>query len=287
MSSSLVALCSGAVVGLGCFMVLAARRGKLTVRLATTSRSPVSLMHLFIGVGIAIDAWLVTGWTISAVIIGIVAGATSAAARQRRRRDEQAIVEALAIWTDQLRDMLAGSNGLEQTIIATTPHAPAVLRPSLERLVATMAYTPLNQALDRFADDIDHPTADFIVSALSTAATRQVRDLGVLLGHLSTCARDEARMHVRVWVGRARTRSSVRIIAGVIIVFVGGLAVFSPRYLEPYQTAQGQLVLSVVVLTFAGALLSMQRLAALVVPERFVGRRRGDVQSGAAQRGAS
>ncbi|MGA1333148.1 MAG: type II secretion system F family protein, partial [Ilumatobacteraceae bacterium] len=107
--------------------------------------------------------WFVTGWTISAAIIGIVAGAASAAARQRRRRDEQAVVEALAIWTDQLRDMLAGSNGLEQTIIATTPHAPAVLRQPLERLVATMSYTPLAQALDRFADDVNHPTADFIV----------------------------------------------------------------------------------------------------------------------------
>ncbi|NDI15538.1 MAG: hypothetical protein EBY88_04660 [Actinobacteria bacterium] len=281
MNGSLVALGAGAVMGFGIFIVLAAQRGTVKLRFGAAQRRATSPVHLLLGFVVAVVTWFVTGWTISAAIIGIVAGAVSAAARQRRRRDEQAIVEALAIWTDQLRDMLAGSNGLEQTIIATTPHAPAVLRQPLERLVATMSYTPLAQALDRFADDVNHPTADFIVSALSTAATRQVRELGVLLGHLSTCARDEARMHVRVWVGRARTRSSVRIIAGVIVVFVGGLAVFSPRYLEPYQTAQGQLVLSLVILTFAGALLSMQRLAALVVPERFVGRRVGGSRRGA------
>ncbi|NBY57369.1 MAG: type II secretion protein F [Acidimicrobiia bacterium] len=281
MSDQLLALGAGAIIGLGAFFVLVARRGRVKLRLTLVQRQAASPVHLVVGVSTALATWFITGWTISAAIIGIVAGAVSVAARQRRRRDEQALVEALAIWTDQLRDMLAGSNGLEQTIIATTPHAPAILRQPLERLVATMSYTPLAQALDRFADDVNHPTADFIVSALSTAATRQVRELGVLLGHLSTCARDEARMHVRVWVGRARTRSSVRIIAGVIIVFVGGLAVFSPRYLEPYQTAQGQLVLSLVILTFAGALLSMQRLAALVVPERFVGRRVGGVRRGA------
>ena len=281
MSDQLLALGAGAIIGLGAFFVLVARRGRVKLRLTLVQRQAASPVHLVVGVSTALATWFITGWTISAAIIGIVAGAVSVAARQRRRRDEQALVEALAIWTDQLRDMLAGSNGLEQTIIATAPHAPAILRQPLERLVATMSYTPLAQVLDRFADDVNHPTADFIVSALSTAATRQVRELGVLLGHLSTCARDEARMHVRVWVGRARTRSSVRIIAGVIIVFVGGLAVFSPRYLEPYQTAQGQLVLSLVILTFAGALLSMQRLAALVVPERFVGRRVGGVRRGA------
>ncbi|MEY4069101.1 MAG: hypothetical protein RLZZ332_1437 [Actinomycetota bacterium] len=281
MSDQLLALGAGAIIGLGAFFVLVARRGRVKLRLTLVQRQAASPVHLVVGVSTALATWFITGWTISAAIIGIVAGAVSVAARQRRRRDEQALVEALAIWTDQLRDMLAGSNGLEQTIIATAPHAPAILRQPLERLVATMSYTPLAQALDRFADDVNHPTADFIVSALSTAATRQVRELGVLLGHLSTCARDEARMHVRVWVGRARTRSSVRIIAGVIIVFVGGLAMFSPRYLEPYQTAQGQLVLSLVILTFAGALLSMQRLAALVVPERFVGRRVGGVRRGA------
>ena len=281
MSDQLPAFGAGAIIGLGAFFVLVARRGRVKLRLTLVQRQAASPVHLVVGVSTALATWFITGWTISAAIIGIVAGAVSVAARQRRRRDEQALVEALAIWTDQLRDMLAGSNGLEQTIIATAPHAPAILRQPLERLVATMSYTPLAQVLDRFADDVNHPTADFIVSALSTAATRQVRELGVLLGHLSTCARDEARMHVRVWVGRARTRSSVRIIAGVIIVFVGGLAVFSPRYLEPYQTAQGQLVLSLVILTFAGALLSMQRLAALVVPERFVGRRVGGVRRGA------
>ena len=80
-------------------------------------------------------------------------------------------------------------------------------------------------------------------------------------------------MHTRIWVGRSRTRSAVRIIAGVIGVFVGGLVALSPEYLAPYRSAEGQLVLSAVVLVFFAALLMMQRLAVVEAPDRFVGRR--------------
>jgi hypothetical protein len=80
-------------------------------------------------------------------------------------------------------------------------------------------------------------------------------------------------MHTRIWVGRSRTRSAVRIIASVVVVFVCGLAVLSPEYLAPYRSAEGQVVLSGVILVFFGALLAMQRLAIVVAPDRFVGRR--------------
>jgi len=223
---------------------------------------------------VLVVTWLMTGWTLAAVTIGVVAAmASTALSRYGQRRDDRTLVDAIAVWTEQLRDMLAGSNGLEQTITTTATHAPAALREPLERLVVSMSYSPLPQALARFARDVNHPTADFVVAALSTAATRQVRELGALLGHLAACARDEARMHTRIWVGRSRTRSAVKIIASVVIVFVGGLVLLSPEYLAPYRTAEGQLVLSVIVLVFFGALLLMQRLSVIVAPDRFVGRR--------------
>lgn len=79
-------------------------------------------------------------------------------------------------------------------------------------------------------------------------------------------------MYTRVWVGRSRTRSAVRIIASVVVIFVVGLAIVSPDYLAPYRSAEGQVVLSAVVLVFFGALLLMQRMSAVSAPERFVGR---------------
>lgn len=268
------ALAAGSAIGLGVFVCAAAWRGRFRLAGLSQQRTQLSLRHVAVAVVVLVGTWVITGWTLAAATIaGVATMGSIALSRHGQRRDDRALVDALAVWTEQLRDMLAGSNGLEQTIIATSTHAPVALREPLERLVASMSYSSMTQGLQRFARDVDHPTADFVVAALSTAATRQVRELGALLGHLAACARDEARMHTRIWVGRSRTRSAVRIIAGVIGVFVGGLVMLSPEYLAPYRSAEGQLVLSAVVLVFFAALLMMQRLAVVVAPDRFVGRR--------------
>jgi len=274
MTTELLALAAGAISGLGVFVFVAAWRGRLNMSGITRNSVQGSPRHVVVAGVVLVITWLMTGWTLAAVTIGVVSAmASTALSRYGKRRDDRTLVDAIAVWTEQLRDMLAGSNGLEQTITTTATHAPAALREPLERLVVSMSYSPLPQALARFARDVNHPTADFVVAALSTAATRQVRELGALLGHLAACARDEARMHTRIWVGRSRTRSAVKIIASVVTVFVGGLVVLSPEYLAPYRTAEGQLVLSVIVLVFFGALLLMQRLSVIVAPDRFVGRR--------------
>ena len=274
MNQHVAASAAGALFGLGIFVVISAWRGRLALLNLRRSTSLVRPSQLIIATSVFTLVWVTTGWTLAALTVAAVAVmASTAAVRHHSRRDDRILVDAIAVWTEQLRDMLAGSSGLEQTIASTAVHAPTVLREPLERLVASMTYSALPQALHRFAREIDHPTADFVVAALSTAATRQVRELGALLSHLALCARDEARMHTRIWVGRSRTRSAVKIIASVVVIFVGGLALLSPDYLAPYRTAEGQVVLSAVVSVFFGALLLMQRLSIIVLPDRFVGRR--------------
>jgi len=272
----LAAVAAGSVVGLGIFVVVSAWNGRLNLLSLRKGTKFTGLKSTLIEGAVFTIVWAVTGWTLAALTIAAVTVmASTAAARHTSRRDDRVLVDAIAVWTEQLRDMLAGSSGLEQTITSTVPHAPSVLREPLERLAVSMSYSSLPQALNRFAREVDHPTADFVVAALSTAATRQVRELGTLLGHLASCARDEARMHTRIWVGRSRTRSAVKIIACVVTVFVGGLVLISPDYLAPYRSAEGQVVLSAVVLVFFGALFLMQRLSLIVSPDRFVGRQRG------------
>jgi Flp pilus assembly protein TadB len=183
------------------------------------------------------------------------------------------LVDAIASWTEQLRDTLAGAHGLEQAIIATAKHAPLPIIKAVERLAAFMSYGSLTDGLRRFAEDVDHPTADFVAAALVTATQHQARDIGVLLGHLAQCARDESRMRSRVWVGRSRTRSAVRIITGVISVFVGGLFIFNRDYLQPYESVEGQLILSMILMAFVVAVVMMHAMSQIEVPERFVRRR--------------
>jgi cytochrome b subunit of formate dehydrogenase len=80
-------------------------------------------------------------------------------------------------------------------------------------------------------------------------------------------------MRSRVWVGRSRTRSAVRIITGVISVFVSGLFIFNRDYLQPYESVEGQLILSMILMTFVVAVVLMHAMAQIEVPERFVRRR--------------
>lgn len=78
-------------------------------------------------------------------------------------------------------------------------------------------------------------------------------------------------MHQRVWVGRARTRTAVRIISGTVIGFVGLLFLVNRSYLQPYGSVEGQAVLSLIIGVFGIALLMLQAGSRVQVPERFVG----------------
>lgn len=223
---------------------------------------------------------MLIGFALAVGVNFVVAGVRGMAVIRRPRigrlhdsGDERPVVEALAVWTEQLRDTIAGSSGLEQAITVTASTAPPLLRPSVERLAARLGFSPLPDAIREFAEDVDHPLADFVASALITAAENQVREMGALLSHLAQCCRDDVGMRTRVWVARARTRSAVRIISVVVVVFVIGLVLLDPTYLAPYGTPSGLVVAGLVVAMFAGAFESMRRLGRIDNPVRFIARR--------------
>lgn len=191
---------------------------------------------------------------------------------RRRDVDDRKIVEALAVWTEQLRDTIAGASGIEQAITVTSRTAPMLLRPCVQQMAARLGFTPLPDAVRSFADEVDHPLADFVAAALITASENQVRETGSLLGHLAQCCRDDVAMRTRIWVARARTRSAVRIIAAVVFVFVLGLALLDPHYLRPYGTPTGMVVAVLVAAMFASALESMRRLGRIDDSARFIAR---------------
>lgn len=180
------------------------------------------------------------------------------------------LVEAIAVWTEQLRDTISASTGLEQAILATQDHAPPILLAHVQRLAAGIRYGSTESALRDFAEDVAHPTCDFVVAALITATQHQARDVAQLLTHLSECAREECRFYLRMWVSRARTRTATRLIAGVVVVFVGGLIALDPAYLTPFATAQGATFLAVAFASFAVALLMLRRLGQIAMPSRFL-----------------
>jgi Flp pilus assembly protein TadB len=276
--NALVALALGAGIGVGVLLVGAGVRGSQVLPAVSAprnvGRSPRWLLALATAVLAGFVALAVTGWPVAGVITAVaVVLAPRLLSTGNEHRREIALVEAIASWAEMVRDTIAAAAGLEQAIAATGTIAPAALAGAVARLAQRMQFEPLPVALRQFADEVDHPTCDFVVAALVIAAEKEARDLGPLLGQLADCARDEAKMHTRVWVDRAKTRTSVRVIAACVVAFAAGLLLFSRRYLEPYDTVGGQLMLLVIAGLFAGSLVGMQRLGRVALPERFVARR--------------
>ncbi len=278
--SALIVALIGACCGLGICLIAAGACGHRVLPTSANQRGRLGvaldqlMLRISLGVTAGLTALIASGWPVLAVVAAGVGCYLPTWIHTRGSHErELARVEAIASWTEQIRDTIAAANGLEHALGATAPLAPAPIAEAVQRLAARVDYEPLPTALRRFADDVDHPMADFVVAALVIAAEKEARDLGALLGQLGESARDEARMRTRVWVGRARSRSAVRIIVSVVVLFVVGLLAFNRAYLQPYDSAGGQLVLVMVLATFAGSFVMMSRMGRIVLPERFVGRR--------------
>jgi tight adherence protein B len=135
-----------------------------------------------------------------------------------------------------------------------------------------LPYEPLDPVLDGLADDLAHPVGDLVVTALRLAARSGGRQIRSVLDDLAAVAREEARMHRRIEVARARPRADMR---SVLLLMAGFLALFvvvADDYLEPYGTVPGQLVLTVVLAIWAAGVWAMGRLGHLRPIERFLAR---------------
>ncbi|THC56753.1 type II secretion system protein [Streptomyces sp. Akac8] len=276
----LYALACGVAVGGGLALFLVAVRGlpakpehekqKASERAGELIRFAGRRGSLAALVGLAVllmTRWVVAG-VASAVLVffwdRLFGGASEERAAMRR-------VEALASWTESLRDTIAGAVGLEQAIPASARAAAPVLRPHLDALVDRLrARTPLPEALQQLADEIDDASADIIVAALILNARLRGPGLRQVLGALAKSAREEVDMRQRVMAQRASTRRSVQIVVAVSIAFVLGLSIFNRDFVEPYGTAVGQVVLACVCGLFALGFWWLRKLSTIETPERFL-----------------
>jgi Flp pilus assembly protein TadB len=184
--------------------------------------------------------------------------------------DQQEIVRAVAVWTENLRDAISASSGLEQAITSTAGHSPDVIDVHLQRLVGSLKYRPLDECLRDFAMALANPTSDFVVASLLVSLRHPTRDMSALLSHLSDCARAECDLYLRVWVSRARSRTSVRIINFSVLIFSFGLVSLNPSYVAPFLTRQGGFFLVCIALCFLIGLTWLRRISTLAPPQRFL-----------------
>jgi Flp pilus assembly protein TadB len=193
-------------------------------------------------------------------------------------------VEALAMWTESLRDTIAGAVGLEQAIPATTRAADPVIQDHLNAMLDRLrGRMPLAEAMQLFADDLNDSSADLVIAALILNSKLRGPGLRDVLTALGRSAREEVDMRQRVIAQRAGTRRSVQIIIAVVVVFVLLMALFNRKFVQPYGTPVGELVLALVLLLFGLGFWWLRRLSVTEPPSRFLIRRTVPEPTAAAQ----
>jgi hypothetical protein len=131
------AMVLGALFGIGLFLLARAVIGIPAEPVTETRDDPAERVpgladrfeHLGLRIGCAVAAavaiGVLTGWPVGVLLAG--AGgftAPSLLGGKAKREAEQAHLDAIATWTEQLRDVMAAAAGLEQAIITTSVHAP-------------------------------------------------------------------------------------------------------------------------------------------------------------------
>jgi Flp pilus assembly protein TadB len=214
---------------------------------------------------------LATRWVVGGIGIFLLVFGWRSLGGAVGERQAMARLEALATWTESLRDTIAGAVGLEQAIPASSRVAAPLLQAPLAQLVNRLhTRVPMPEALHRFADDLNDPGADLIVAALIINARLRGPGLRDLLGALAASAREELDLRRKVNAERRSTRRSAQIVTGISVGLALLLALFNPSYVQGYSSVVGQLVLVIVVGLYAAGFVWMRRLATFKQADRLL-----------------
>jgi Flp pilus assembly protein TadB len=271
----------GAGVGLGLFLMIAAIRGVTLFsrppRRPEASRrrsGAVNPVQWLVGGVVCVVVWVVSGWPVAGVGMGVgaivlpkVFGGRAQRTRELRRTD------AIASWADQIRDTMSGAAGIEQAIIQTALNAPPAIAPELGAAARNLEVYSLERTLHTLADDLDHPSADMVIVSLVHAATHEAANVAEVLSRLAVAIRGDVRMRTRIEVGRARLRTAAMWTVAVSVSVSVYLVVFAREMVAGYDSFAGQAWLVVVFAVYAAAIWLFHRQARLDMPERFRARR--------------
>jgi tight adherence protein B len=248
------------------------RRARIRHGQDDQSRDEGRAVRIAVAVAGGVATGVMTGWVVGAALAGLAVRALPRVlGRDRQHARRVARIEAIATWTEMLRDTLSAAAGLEQAILATAPLAPSAIREEVTELATRIENGDrLAPSLRALADRLADPTGDLVIAALVLAAEQQARQLGDLLGSLAQAAREHVSMRMRIEAGRARTRTSVRVIVGTTLCFAAAVVLLNRPYLSVYDTVAGQAVLLGIGMLFVLGFAWLTRIATVTEPDRVL-----------------
>lgn len=223
-------------------------------------RAPWARMAATGAAGAAVWGW--TGWPVAAAGAGALAWfAPTLFGGDKAFKAELGRIDAIAAWSESLRDVISAAAGLEQAIQRSAAHPPPAIAGEVRQLAGDLQNgRGLEAGLRSFAARLDDETVDLVCMAL-IVASRQAGTLAPVLDDLARTARAEAAMRMRVHTTRARTRTATRVITAATATMLGGLLIVAGDYLASYNVLRGQIVLALGLGLFGFGLCWLHRLA--------------------------
>ncbi len=185
-------------------------------------------------------------------------------------RSELVGLEGLAVWIENVRDVLAAGEQPIGAIAQTSSSSAAELGPAIRRLNAGLRRQDPEIALRRFAADLDDPLGDLVAVGLLVAIRRGGRAIDVL-SMLAAQTRHALERRRLIEAERAPVIREVWLLTALMSVLFGAVFIFGRSgYLSTYQSAGGQLVLAAAIVGYGGLVIRVQQLARFPRPRRFL-----------------
>lgn len=284
MVMTILSLACGAGVGIGIIVLLrvcgpgVAPRRSVSTYGDTRPRASLRrdrrtswIPKLVLGAVSAAVVGILTRWPAAMLIAAAGGAGLPSVLDVTGRSTATARTEAIAVWTELLRDTLAAASGLSQAIVATASVAPDAIRAEVQMLASRLSNgMPIPEATRMFADEVADPSADLVACALILAATARAQRLVDLLGALADSMREEVAMRLRVEAGRASARSGVRTIVLFSLGFAALLALVAHSYLQPFGSPTGEVMLLLSGAFDGAGIVLMVRLVRDVAPQRLL-----------------
>jgi tight adherence protein B len=232
--------------------------GRRTARL---SRAVV--VRVLIGVA----AGIVVGWVTHWPVAGLASAAAVVALRGLFSGPSQAAVvarlEAIASWTEGLRDLISVGMGPTEALQKTAQVTVGPLAAPLARmdLALTLGTRPAD-ALRELGAELKDPTADMVLAVLIMTLEHDASKIVDVLHPLAAEARAEASQRREVDAARASSRSEMRTVTIGSVAFMGlfWLVGHNTPLLRFYAGALGQAVLAAVAVIIGVGIWLMARL---------------------------
>ncbi|MFE6749397.1 type II secretion system F family protein [Kitasatospora purpeofusca] len=206
--------------------------------------------------------WLFSGIPLTVLLVPLaVFGLPWLFQATRSDTDRIERLEALSEWTQRVADVLLLGVGLNQAIVTSRRTAPAAIEAEVGELAARLqARWRPEEALRLFADSLADATSDKVLAALVLRSGDSGPGLARTLADMAESVREEVRQRRVIEADRAKHRTTIRWLVGIILLVVT-VGSFNSEYTAPYSSVLGQMVLGVVCALFVAVIAWMRALA--------------------------